>query len=615
MKMRWLVLALVPWACGRDFNMDPTGLGDAFSCPGCWDVGGDGSGDSSGGSSSDHHELYVVNSDNDVDDTSCDATHCSLREAINAANRNVGLDSIHFDIPGPGPHTIQPTSALPEITDPVIMDGYTEPGASPNYNGAGLGSNATLKIELDGTEAGASADGLSITGGGSTVRGLVVNRFGGAGIAMSTHGGNAIEGVFVGSDVSGTRDLGNDADGIRVGQFPSASDGLNRIGGVTPEARNLISGNESFGIVISGGTGNVVQNNLVGTDVTGAVALGNALVGVGVSTSNTTVGGAMGGARNVISANGAAGVQLSGVGQGVSGNVIQGNFIGTDVSGTRDLGNGTFGLSVFDNTNTLIGGAMPGAGNVLSGNGSAGIHLGGARGTVIQGNVIGTDATGTIAVGNGGDGIAIMAYAAGIGTFLSTDNDIGGGAAAARNIISANGGNGVAIQGVGQTGNRVQGNLISDNARGVEITGNASGNAVVANEIFANAALGIDLGTAGVTPNDARDGDSGANDLQNFPVLASAISGSGSIEITGFLNSTATTDFRLEFFATPTCDPSGNGEGERFLGSGPTTTDGGGNVSFTLTLAGAVAVGQFVTATATDPGDNTSEFSQCVAVE
>ncbi len=115
-------------------------------------------------------------------------------------------------------------------------------------------------------------------------------------------------------------------------------------------------------------------------------------------------------------------------------------------------------------------------------------------------------------------------------------------------------------------------------------------------------------------PNDAGDADTGANNVQNFPVLTSVTSGSGSITMTGDLNSTATTDFRLEFFANAVCDPSGNGEGETLLGSTMVTTDGSGNASFMVTLPATVAVGQFITATATDPNNNTSEFSQCTTV-
>jgi len=114
-----------------------------------------------------------------------------------------------------------------------------------------------------------------------------------------------------------------------------------------------------------------------------------------------------------------------------------------------------------------------------------------------------------------------------------------------------------------------------------------------------------------VTANDDGDGDSGPNNLQNFPVLTSATIGSTTIE--GTLNSTPDTEFRLEFFANSTCDPSGHGEGERFLGSTTVMTDGDGDASFSVTFPETVP-GEFITATATDPDNNTSEFSQCLLV-
>jgi hypothetical protein len=131
------------------------------------------------------------------------------------------------------------------------------------------------------------------------------------------------------------------------------------------------------------------------------------------------------------------------------------------------------------------------------------------------------------------------------------------------------------------------------------------------NSIHSNTGLGIDLFPLGVTPNDPGDADSGPNELQNFPVLTSASTGGGTTQIQGTLNSHAITAYRLEFFSNTTCDPSGYGEGERFLGSTNVATNATGSVSFNATFAG---MSSFVTATATDPAGNTSEFSNCAPV-
>ena len=537
-----------------------------------WACGGEETTTSPGG----QQQPPTVNSADDVDDGTCNATHCSLREALSLANAHPRTDTIGFNIPGAGPHSIQPNSALPTITTPVVVDGYTQRGASPNTNGPELGSNAVLKIELDGTNAGGTASGLWVTAGGSTLRGLVINRFSSSGIRLEPNGGNLIEGNFIGTDVTGTADLGNLGHGMLVERSPD-----NTIGGTVPQARNVISGNEAFGIFIGFfSTENFVQGNFIGTDVTGTVDLGNTQVGLNTSSSNTTIGGTAAGARNVVSGNGAHGIQLSGVGSGVTGTVVQGNFIGTDVTGTLALGNAFSGVAIFGNANTTIGGATSGTGNVLSGN-SDGILISGAQETLVQGNFIGTDVTGTLDLGNRESGVYIT---------NATDNTIGGTTAGGSNVISHHF-TGVLILSSSSTGNLVQGN-----------------------SIFANTGLGIDLDPPGLTANDAGDGDTGANNLQNFPVFTSATSSSGSISIAGDLNSTATTNFSLQFYANATCDASGNGEGETFLGSTMVTTDGSGNTGFTVTLTATVAVGQFITATATDPTNNTSEFSQCMTV-
>ena len=172
----------------------------------------------------------------------------SLRQAILDANANPGVDLISFNIPvvAGASFIIKPLSALPVISDSVIVDGYTQPLAVPNSSLPGVGNNATLLIQLDGTSAGAGVNGLNITSGGSTVRGLVIHSFSGDGITLSGAGGNIIEGNFVGIDSSGTTAPGNSGRGVHV-NGPAG----NTIGGTTPAAQNIISGNSLRGVFIS----------------------------------------------------------------------------------------------------------------------------------------------------------------------------------------------------------------------------------------------------------------------------------------------------------------------------------------------------------------------------
>ena len=300
----------------------------------------------------------------------------SLRQAILNANASIGTQTIDFNIPGTGVHTISPVSALPAITNPVVIDGYTQPGATPNT--LANGDNAALEIVLDGSTAGANAAfGLHITAGGSTVRGLVIDNFGspftGDGILIDTNGGNTIAGNFIGIDPTGNFAAGNVNSGVNVG---SAN---NTIGGTTPAARNVISGNnsefprESVGdgilISVSGATGTVVQGNFIGTDAEGTLFVPNYRIGVELdSVSGETIGGTTSGARNVISGNNEAiGIESS------SRVVVQGNYIGTDVTGSVLLGNNRGVVIELNSSNNTVGGTAPGAGNVIAGNGVPGV--------------------------------------------------------------------------------------------------------------------------------------------------------------------------------------------------------------------------------------------------
>jgi hypothetical protein len=355
-----------------------------------------------------------------------------LRQAILDAN-GMGGGMIQFTIPGTGVHTIRPLTALPTITQSVTIDGYTQPGASANTNSPTMGLNTVLTIELSGAMAPPNSNfsGLIINADNCTVRGLVINSFQHDAIDVLSNG-NVIAGNFIGTNTAGTAALPNGASGqggvIFVGSLSN-----NTVGGPTPATRNLISGNIGAGVNLATGTGDTVQGNLIGTDVTGTLALGNTDRGVFVNGSSNIVGGTTVAARNIISAN-SRGVDLF----GGTNNTVQGNFIGTDVTGTVALGNPNTGVNVNGTANNVIGGltATPGTppGNLISGgginNGSPGVWLyAGSSGNLVQGNIIGADITGTQPLGNE-RGIEIEGH----------DNTIGGMAAGAANIIAFNGG-------------------------------------------------------------------------------------------------------------------------------------------------------------------------------
>ena len=483
----------------------------------------------------------------------------SLEQAILDANNNAGADMISFNIPGTGPHTISPTSALPFIFGTVTIDGTTQsPGSS------------TPQIVLNGINQ-MTGNGFSVAAASTTIRGIVINNFQGTGIDINA-ASCIIEGNFIGTDAAGTSPAGNFDPGITVNQ------GSNTIGGTTAAARNIISGNFGTGILIANtfATSNQVRGNYIGTTVSGAGQLGNGGEGIAIVSANgNTIGGTATGAGNVISANSSLGIRLL----VASSNQLQGNRIGTDAAGTADFGNEIGGIDILDGANNTIGGAASGAGNVISGNGFLGLSLSGSpsTGNQIKGNIIGLQVNGVSALGNDLDGVFIGNSA--------TNTTVGGAATGEGNIIAFNGGAGVFVN-------------------------SGTGHSIQRNSIFSNFGLGIDLGAAGVTANDNLDGDTGANNLQNFPVLTVASTSGGGVNIQGTLNSTATSTFTLHFYSSANADPSGFGEGQTFLGNTTVNTDGSGNGSFNVNFAIAVTPGHVVTATATNAANSTSEFSQ-----
>jgi hypothetical protein len=760
----------------------------------------------------------------------------SLRWAITSANANPGPDIIQFSIPGSGLQTLFIGSALPTITDPVTIDGYTQPGASVNTQAAS--DNANLLIQLDGGIR--TFNGLSFNSRNCIVRGLVITSFligieldgggghqitgnfigigadrapawntggirlsnsvfnviGGSGFALrnvissngqhesALHGvsfigsgsqsntvqcnfigltqsgsvisgnipdgilieggshnliggtnanqynvisgnfndgveitggtatDNLITGNYIGTDASGSTNLGNTHNGVTINTAPT-----NTIGSALPNPanviapKNLISGNRFNGIALNNSPGCLVQGNFIGTDVTGKLALPNALTGVSVinAAANGVIGGTAPGAGNLISGNTGVGIDLNatspsgtrvqgnqigtdvagtnalgndgngivirspnnligglnGLGgnlisgnhsngvmiveQNATGNVIEGNLIGTDATGTRAVTNQVCGIAITNSSNNRIGGTGQGAANLISGNAVAGIDLRSTSGTLVQANIVGTDRRVTTALPNGGDGIFVDPDSSGtiiggtdcgnifsgnqgagidihghdnvvLGNYVGTDfsgtaalgncfggvflytsavhNTIGDGLAGHRNIIAWNGattcsfpppaGSGVEVCGPGSTGNSIR-----------------------FNSIFRNAGLGIDLCPLGVTLDTPGGPHAGPNNLQNFPVLSSATNSLGILRVEGDLNSVPGTTFQLDFYASQQCDPSGYGEGERHVANGTLTTDGGGNAHFVYFFPTNVTHFTNITATATDPGNNTSEFSPC----
>ena len=386
---------------------------------------------------------------------------------------------------------------------------------------------------------------------GNTSRGIL--------ISDATTTGAHINGNYIGVNAAGTAAIKNGT-GIQI----STTNGHSVVG-------NLVSGN-STGILISSGNSNVVTGNFIGTDVTGNVAIPNTAGGVSISGTANTIGGTTPAARNVISGNGFNGLSIN----SATGSVIAGNYIGLNAAGASALGNQIFGISINNSANTTVGGTTAEARNVISANMSAGIFIiGTSTGTTVQGNFIGTDAAGTANRGNVQDGVAV----------LTSGVQIGGSAPGAGNTIWFNSAGGV--------------NVVSSTTTGVSISRNS---------INSNAGLGITFG--GLVPNDPGDADTGPNNLQNFPVLTSAVLGGGTTTVTGTLNSTPSTTFTIELFDSPSCDPSGFGEGATFAASTNVTTDAMGNASFSVVVPFGMTV---VTATATDPAGNTSEFSACAA--
>jgi len=448
----------------------------------------------------------------------------SLRWAIDQANAHTGVDTIQFNIEDDDAGfdgsvwTIRPKTALPTLVDDgTFIEGISQERNQGNHNPDGP------DIVLDGGDLSTDAIGLVISSANNVVYGLVISGFkdfgirirgihaqdnhiignyigtnasasdalgNGSGIYISreashtTVGGaepwmrniisgnyqdgvyvtesekNIIIGNFIGTDRTGTGSIPNGRDGKHSGIHLGSGSAYNVVGGEEEGQKNVISGNFRDGIHIAGSTDNLVIGNYIGTDVTGTVNIGNGLCGLGdgidirSGSKNNRIGSKETSERNIVCGNPNMGIRI--FGEGTKTNIVQGNFIGTDASGMRAFGNNNYGVYIYEgSTSNVIGGTQTGEMNIISGNGIHGVCISGAGtdSNQVMGNFIGTDYNGAARLENEGDGVAMILGA--------KHSQIG-----PNNLIGGNGGNGILISGADTDSNYILGNWI-----GLNITG------------------------------------------------------------------------------------------------------------------------------------------------
>lgn len=619
----------------------------------------------------------------------------SLRAAIYYATDHPGA-TIRFNIPATDPgysngvYNIHLTGMLPPlVANGTIIDGSTQPGfaGSPlivvdasqiipetftsdtfliysasnqiknlsfsgyDWNGLTLlypnASNNVISgcwFGLDAAGAGAAPNAFqgiliaagasgNVIGGTNALQRNVIsgNVQYGIFITDSNTSGNLVLGNYIGTDAAGSNAVPNGDSGIFIGNSASG----NIIGSANPAGRNVISGNRQYGIWISNAVNNAVLGNYLGLNAGGEITLSNQFSGIGLyGGSQNVIGGAAPGDGNVLSGNFAYGIEIAN--PVAAGNYIEGNLIGLDAAGTNGIGNGIgFGGILLDGgaTGNIIGGTVPGARNVISGNNLAGVFFAGTTtsGNIVEGNYIGTDITGTRAVPNTLAGIYMP--------FGTPGNLIGGATAAAGNVISGNY-YGVYLANANTADNWFEGNNLGADATGANplpnyegfiifsgatnnIIGLTPAGAGLGNQIAFNDWDGVDVGnplapdpsTAGISIrgnsifanyNLGIDVINSANNLQAAPVITNTFGYIYDTVIAGTLSSPPDRNYFIDFYRTPA---PGAGQGQFYLGAASVVTDGSGNASFAFTNAAGNYSGQYVTATATDPFGDTSDFS------
>ncbi len=526
-------------------------------------------------------------------------------------------------------------------------------GVDPDLDELSSGNTTGIGVFSSGSRIGGAAIGQRNTLSGNELRGVFIA----GGMAFAVE----VQGNYIGVLPDGSGCLPNDLNGVEV-----VAAANNVIGGSNSGEGNVVSCNGLVGVILGNqSTGNIIAGNRIGTDPAGMETdpdgipnsgdeWGNKSDGVELQSPGNTVGGTVGvtpggpcsGACNIISGNEDHGIQI--VLAEASGNIVTGNYIGTTKDGGASLGNRLNGIWIADAAQTIIGGSV---GNVISGNGSDGIALLRAQGTVIKGNIIGMDPDGGRAVPNEMSGISVVDSAmvevggsAGLtfgactgdcnhisgndadGIFIdgptSQDNTVAGnliGGTADGAMEIANDGHGVHIleassNTIGVTGTAAAdeaNRIIGNGGDGVRIEGNtAASNSIRKNSIHANLGLSINLVSGpgelsnGVTPNDSfTDMDSGANSLINFPAMVAYITVDGTSYITG-VNRT-NQEITVDLYASESRGDSGHGEAEEFLIDIPEVPP---NANFKFALPGSLPH-PLLSATATNAAGSTSEFS------
>jgi hypothetical protein len=499
--------------------------------------------------------LTVLNGWVGVVTNTSDSGAGSLRQALLNANTNsISPSTIVFSIPGSGPFTISPLSALPVITNPVTIDATTQPGYS-NTN------QPVVQVDGKSLPGGTTSDGLTITAGGCTVKGLDISDFPGNGITLALGSSNVIQGNFIGCALDGTTKLPNGNNGLMI-----SNSAANVVGGTNALTRNVVVDAQNDGIHIegTGAFGNQVLGNIIGLNYTGLIQEG--VSGNGIVVSNAAwnvVGGTNTGAGNIISSHGGTGVVIRG--SSASFNLVQGDFIGTDITGTNAASCNGNGITIFNAPSNTIGGLTFSAANVIADNNQNGIAISGptANYNTVQGNFIGTDQTGTLNLENNQDGVI---------TTTAINNLVGGLTPGAGNTIAFN------------------------NAGGVVVSRGQC--AILGNSLFSNAG----------NPGDIRLLNSG--NLNAVPPALTGVTNDTTVtQISGVLTNYPGNTYRIEFYASPNVS-----DAKTFLGATDVVASTTGVAVFNLTLITGNITNQYVTATATDPGGNTSQLSVSQAV-